>query len=126
MRVAFIGLGIMGSRQAANLAKAGHELRVFNRTRETAEAWAEEHGASVADSPRAAAAEADAGITMVVDGAQGGAVLLGGEGGGAPLRGGGPPPGRPRRTPVHRLHHNRTGGRPPHRRDADRAGPRLR
>ena len=37
MRVAFIGLGIMGSRQAANLVRAGHELHVFNRTRETAE-----------------------------------------------------------------------------------------
>ena len=40
MRVAFIGLGIMGSRQAANLARAGHELHVFNRTGATAEAWA--------------------------------------------------------------------------------------
>src|SRR3954452_23963395 len=80
MRVAFIGLGIMGSRQAANLAKAGHELHVFNRTRETAEAWAEEHGASVADSPRAAAAEADAVITMVVDGAQVEEMLLGDDG----------------------------------------------
>lgn len=38
MRVGFIGLGIMGSRQAANLVRAGHQLRVFNRTRETAEA----------------------------------------------------------------------------------------
>ena len=44
MRVGFIGLGIMGSRQAANLVRAGHELHVFNRTRETAEAWAAEHG----------------------------------------------------------------------------------
>ena len=42
--VGFIGLGIMGSRQAANLAKAGYELTVFNRTRERAEAWASEHG----------------------------------------------------------------------------------
>src|SRR3954451_396105 len=80
MRVAFIGLGIMGSRQAANLVKAGHELHVFNRTRETAEAWAEEHGATVADSPGAAAAEADAVITMVVDGAQVEEMLLGDEG----------------------------------------------
>src|SRR4029079_8118569 len=70
MRVAFLGLGIMGSRQAANLVKAGHELHVFNRTRETAEAWAEEHGATVAGSPKEAAAGADAVITMVVDGAQ--------------------------------------------------------
>ena len=80
MRVGFIGLGIMGSRQAANLVRAGHELRVFNRTRETAEAWASEHKAEVADSPRAAAEGADAVITMVVDGAQVEAMLLGEDG----------------------------------------------
>ena len=38
MQVGFIGLGIMGSRQAANLARAGNELTVFNRTREKADA----------------------------------------------------------------------------------------
>src|SRR5215203_6126820 len=80
MRVAFIGLGIMGSRQAANLVRAGHELHVFNRTRETAESWAQEHGAEVADSPRAAAEGADAVITMVVDGAQVEEMLLGEDG----------------------------------------------
>ena len=80
MRVGFIGLGIMGSRQAANLVRAGHELRVFNRTRETAEAWADEHKAEVADSPRGAAEGADAVITMVVDGAQVEAMLLGEDG----------------------------------------------
>ena len=86
MRVGFIGLGIMGSRQAANLVRAGHELHVFNRTRETAEAWASEHNAAVADSPRGAAEGADAVITMVVDGAQVSAMLLGEDGavGGAP------------------------------------------
>ena len=80
MRVAFIGLGIMGSRQAANLVRAGHELHAFNRTRETAETWAEKHGATVADTPRAAAEGADAVITMVVDGAQVGEMLLGEDG----------------------------------------------
>src|SRR4029453_19021380 len=87
MRVAFIGLGIMGSRQAANLVRAGHELHVFNRTRETADAWAQEHGATVAGSPREAADSADAVITMVVDGGQVEAMLLGGGGGGAGGRG---------------------------------------
>ena len=43
-QVGFIGLGIMGSLQAMNLAKAGYELTVFNRTREKAEAWVAEHG----------------------------------------------------------------------------------
>jgi 3-hydroxyisobutyrate dehydrogenase len=80
MRVGFIGLGIMGSRQAANLVRAGHELKVFNRTRETAERWASEHAAEVAGSPRAAAEGAEAVITMVVDGPQVEAMLLGEDG----------------------------------------------
>ncbi len=37
MKVGFIGLGIMGSRMAANLQKKGHELVVYNRTRQKAE-----------------------------------------------------------------------------------------
>ena len=69
-QVGFIGLGIMGSLQAMNLAKAGYELTVFNRTREKAEAWVAEHGGTVADSPRAVAEASDVVITMVVDGAQ--------------------------------------------------------
>ena len=77
MRVAFIGLGIMGSRMAANLASAGHELTVWNRTREKAEKWAEAQGAKVAATPAEAAAQADVAITMVVDGPQVEAVLLG-------------------------------------------------
>jgi 3-hydroxyisobutyrate dehydrogenase len=77
MRVGFIGLGIMGSRMAANLRRAGHELSVFNRTRATAEAWAREHGATVAATPAEAASDAEVVITMVVDGPQVEEVLLG-------------------------------------------------
>ncbi len=79
-RVGFVGLGIMGSRQAANLARAGHELTVYNRTRSTAEAWVAEHGGSVADTPAAVGAASDVVITMVVDGDQVRAVLLGPDG----------------------------------------------
>ena len=68
--VAFMGLGIMGSRQAVHLARAGHELTVYNRTTATAEAWAAEHGAQVARTPAEAAAAADVVFSMVVDGAQ--------------------------------------------------------
>src|SRR3954447_19985019 len=75
--VGFIGLGIMGSRHAANLARAGYELTVYNRTRERAEAWAEEHGGEVAGSPREVAERSDVVITMVVDGAQVESMLLG-------------------------------------------------
>ena len=77
--LAFLGLGIMGSRQAANLARAGHELTVYNRTREKAQAWADEHGGAVAATPREAAAAADVVFSMVVDGPQVAALLLEGD-----------------------------------------------
>ncbi|MEA2288640.1 MAG: 3-hydroxyisobutyrate dehydrogenase, partial [Solirubrobacteraceae bacterium] len=76
-RVGFIGLGIMGSRMAANLRRAGFELVVFNRTRERAEAWAAEHGATVAATPAEVGRRSDVVITMVVDGPQVEAMLLG-------------------------------------------------
>src|SRR3954447_7702502 len=76
-RVGFVGLGIMGSRMAANLARAGHELTVYNRTRSKADEWVAEHGGTVVATPREAAAEAEIAITMVVDGDQVEAVLLG-------------------------------------------------
>jgi 3-hydroxyisobutyrate dehydrogenase-like beta-hydroxyacid dehydrogenase len=78
--VGFVGLGIMGSLQAANLAKAGYELTVFNRTRERAEKWAAEHGGTVAGSPREVAERSDVVITMVVDGPQVEQMILGPDG----------------------------------------------
>jgi len=74
--VAFLGLGIMGSRQAVHLVREGHRLTVYNRTPETARAWADEHGANVAETPREAAAAADIVFSMVVDGDQVTALLL--------------------------------------------------
>jgi 3-hydroxyisobutyrate dehydrogenase-like beta-hydroxyacid dehydrogenase len=79
-RVGFVGLGIMGSRMAANLARAGYELTVFNRTRRTAEDWVGEHGGSVADSPAAVGAGSDIVVSMVVDGEQVREVLVGEQG----------------------------------------------
>ena len=79
-RLAFLGLGIMGSRMAANLRRAGFELTVWNRTQSTAFAFAAEHGATVADTPAHAAAASDIVITMVVDGDQVEHVLLGSDG----------------------------------------------
>src|SRR4051794_25578743 len=79
-RVGFVGLGIMGSRQAANLARAGYELTVFNRTRSKAQAWVAEHGGEVADSPAGVGAACDVVITMVVDGDQVREALLGPDG----------------------------------------------
>jgi 3-hydroxyisobutyrate dehydrogenase-like beta-hydroxyacid dehydrogenase len=81
MRIAFLGLGIMGSRQAANLVAAGHELTVWNRTRATADAWAAGHGGvPVAATPAEAARGAEIVISMVVDGPQVEAILLGEDG----------------------------------------------
>jgi 3-hydroxyisobutyrate dehydrogenase-like beta-hydroxyacid dehydrogenase len=79
-RIAFIGLGIMGSRMAGNLARAGFELTVWNRTREKAERFCAEHRATLASSPADAATSAEIVVTMVVDGAQVRRVLLGKDG----------------------------------------------
>ena len=59
MRVAFVGLGVMGYPMAGYLAGAGHEVVVFNRTGSKAEAWVEQYGGTLADTPAAAAAEAE-------------------------------------------------------------------
>src|SRR3954463_9713546 len=79
-RVGWIGLGIMGSRMAANLRRAGFELSVYNRTTATAESWAQEHGADVVASPKELAARSDVVISMVVDETHVDEVMLGPEG----------------------------------------------
>jgi 3-hydroxyisobutyrate dehydrogenase-like beta-hydroxyacid dehydrogenase len=79
-KVGFLGLGIMGSRMAANLCRAGFEVHAWNRTRARAEELAEQHGASVAASPAQAAAETGLVITMVVDSPEVEEVLFGPDG----------------------------------------------
>jgi 3-hydroxyisobutyrate dehydrogenase len=54
MKVAFIGLGVMGAPMAGHLARNGHELTVYNRTRRKADAWVAQHGGGVAATPREA------------------------------------------------------------------------
>ena len=76
-KIAFCGLGIMGGPMAANLARAGFELSAYTRTREKADEFAAEPGAPAAAPPRAAAAGADAVITMVPDAPEVEEVLLG-------------------------------------------------
>ena len=88
-KVAFLGLGIMGSRMAANLCRAGFEVHAWNRTRARAEELAAEHGALVADTPAEAAAAAGVAITMVVDAPQVEEVLFGPDGAGGGLPEGG-------------------------------------
>lgn len=65
-RIAFFGLGLMGSGMARRLLGAGFPLTVFNRNAEKSKSFAAE-GAHVAGSPRAAASEADVIISMVAD-----------------------------------------------------------
>lgn len=64
MRVALLGTGTMGAPMARHMARAGHDVRVWNRTR----ARAEGVGATIADSPAAAVAGAEVAITMLADG----------------------------------------------------------
>jgi 3-hydroxyisobutyrate dehydrogenase len=64
-RVAFIGLGVMGAPVARHLAKAGHEMTVFNRSRGKAEAWVAAHGGRLATSPAEAAKEAEVVVSCV-------------------------------------------------------------
>src|SRR3954447_4899970 len=65
MKIGFAGAGIMGAPMARHLAEAGHEVRLWNRTREKAE---EVEGVTVADSPKEAAEGADVIVTMLADG----------------------------------------------------------
>jgi 3-hydroxyisobutyrate dehydrogenase len=44
MKVAFIGLGVMGYPMAGHLVRAGHDVSVYNRSPEKAQRWAAEHG----------------------------------------------------------------------------------
>lgn len=69
MDVAVLGTGIMGSGMAANLARAGHEVTVWNRTRARADAMAEREDVSVhvADTPASAATGAEAVVTVLFD-----------------------------------------------------------
>jgi 3-hydroxyisobutyrate dehydrogenase len=64
MRIALLGTGTMGAPMAQHLVRAGHDVRAWNRTRARAEGL----GATVADTAAAAAAGADAVITMLADG----------------------------------------------------------
>ena len=58
-KLAFLGLGVMGFPMAGHLAKAGHEVAVYNRTTAKAEAWAAQHGGASASTPAEAAKGAE-------------------------------------------------------------------
>lgn len=64
MKISFIGTGVMGAPMAQHLLKAGHDITVYNRTKEKAQSLLEK-GAVWADSVAEAVQEADMVITIV-------------------------------------------------------------
>jgi len=70
----------MGGPMAGHLAKAGHDLTIFNRTMSRANAWAEKHGGAVAVTPAQAAMDAEIIITCVGNDDDLAAVTLGRDG----------------------------------------------
>ena len=67
-RIGFVGIGNMGWPMAANLARAGHELAVFDVNHEQTTRFATEHGATQAKTLQQLGAAADIVITMLPDG----------------------------------------------------------
>lgn len=65
MKVAFLGLGVMGYPMAGHLVKKGHEVCVYNRTASKAEKWAKEFSGSHAATPALAAQNAEIVFTCV-------------------------------------------------------------
>ncbi len=61
-KITFLGLGVMGYPMAGHLARAGHQVTVYNRTAAKAGAWASEHGGATGATP----AEAAKGAEMVM------------------------------------------------------------
>lgn len=78
-KLAFVGLGLMGTPMATRLLQAGHDLTVWNRTTEKTQPLADQ-GASVAATPAQAATGVEAAITMVANPDALGQVVLGEDG----------------------------------------------
>jgi 3-hydroxyisobutyrate dehydrogenase-like beta-hydroxyacid dehydrogenase len=80
MRVAFVGLGVMGYPMAGYLKKAGHEVAVFNRTTAKAEEWCSLYGGERAATPAEAAKNAEIVFCCVGNDDDVRAVILGEDG----------------------------------------------
>ncbi|MFN3857864.1 MAG: NAD(P)-dependent oxidoreductase [Caulobacter sp.] len=59
MKVAFIGLGVMGFPMAGHLARAGHQVTVFNRSPAKADRWVQTHAGAAGETPAEAARDAE-------------------------------------------------------------------
>ena len=85
LRIAFIGLGVMGGPMAGHLAAAGHRVVAYNRTASRAEEWLQRqqdqgHDCAIADTPARAAADCDVVISCVGNDDDLAAVLEGADG----------------------------------------------
>jgi len=65
MKVAFIGLGVMGYPMAGHVKQAGMEVCVYNRTASKAEQWCQDYGGDMAPTPAAAAGDCDVVLVCV-------------------------------------------------------------
>ncbi|HEY5346772.1 MAG TPA: NAD(P)-dependent oxidoreductase [Rhizomicrobium sp.] len=86
MRIAFLGLGVMGYPMAGHLARAGHDVVVYNRTASRAQKWVGEYGGSSAPTPAAAARDADVILSCVGRDADLHEITLGADGAFAAIR----------------------------------------
>jgi 3-hydroxyisobutyrate dehydrogenase-like beta-hydroxyacid dehydrogenase len=59
LKLAFLGLGVMGFPMAGHLARAGHSVTVYNRTAAKAGDWVARHGGRAGATPAEAARDAD-------------------------------------------------------------------
>ncbi|MGR9093057.1 MAG: NAD(P)-dependent oxidoreductase [Gammaproteobacteria bacterium] len=84
--VAFIGLGVMGYPMAGHLSRAGHTVRVFNRTRSTRERWLKDYSGIAADTAGDAARDAEFVFCCVGNDHDVRAVILGEDGALAQMR----------------------------------------
>jgi 3-hydroxyisobutyrate dehydrogenase len=87
-KVAFLGLGVMGHPMAGHLARAGHDVTVYNRSTAKAKAWVAEYGGRSAATPREAAAGAQIVFACVGNDDDLRSVVLGPDGAFAGMAGG--------------------------------------
>jgi 3-hydroxyisobutyrate dehydrogenase-like beta-hydroxyacid dehydrogenase len=80
MKLAFLGLGVMGYPMAGHLARAGHDVTVFNRTSAKASQWVGEYGGTSAATPAAAVRGAEIALMCVGNDDDVRAVIIGADG----------------------------------------------
>jgi 3-hydroxyisobutyrate dehydrogenase len=76
MKVGFIGLGVMGAPMAGHLAQAGHQMAVFNRSREKTDAWVARHGGLAAGAVAGAAQDVRGVVEEALSAAPLGAIIV--------------------------------------------------